>query len=519
MVSNQVQVITMVTFGLFALLMIAVGIYSYSRTKTIEGFLLGGRNIGAWVSAFAYGTSYFSAVIFVGYAGKHGWDIGVGSIWIGVGNAVLGCMISWLLLAKRTRSMTRTMAAKTMPEFFEARYQSRNLKIFAALIIFIFLVPYSAAVYKGLGSMFNTVFPSVSVNYCMLIIAVLTAIYLVLGGYLATAYTDFVQGIIMLVGVFAMVFAILKSDAVGGLTNAFSNLAAVTDNGDGITGRELTSIFGGANWKFLCFNILLTSFGTWGLPQMVTKFYAVKKESAIKHATIISTAFCFIIGCGAYFIGSLSRLVLHNNLPAGGKDAVIPQVLLTALGQSPLTVIILAVIMILLLSASMSTLASVVLTSSSAISVDLMPEFKKDFTPKGQMLLTRSLCLLFVALSYLFAIMDISIIVNIMSFSWGIVSGCFIGPYVWGIFSKKITKVAAWAGMAAGLLTVVIPTAIISMTSAFSVAASHAPELGVAAMAVSMIVVPVVSLFTKQFDKSFTEQIFVSGEDEEHADH
>ncbi len=510
---QSIQLITLIVLAFFAAVMIVIGVYSYAKTKTIEGFLLGGRNIGPWVSAFAYGTSYFSAVIFVGYAGKHGWDIGVGSMWIGVGNAILGCLLSWILLAKRTRRMTHTMQSKTMPEFFESRFQSKAMKIFAALVIFVFLVPYSAAVYKGLGTMFNTIFPGISVNYCMLIIAVLTAIYLVLGGYLATAYTDFVQGIIMIIGVFAMIFAVVKTDAVGGFSEIFAKLSAIPDNGDGVTGATLTSLWGAGSWKFLCINILLTSFGTWGLPQMVTKYYSVKNEKSVKQASVISTIFCLIIGVGAYFIGSLSRIVLNNQLPEGGHDAVIPQVLLTALGGNNITVVILAVILILLLSASMSTLASVVLTSSSAISVDLIPEMKKSYTKKQQMFTTRTLCLIFVLLSYIFATLNISIIVNIMSFSWGIVSGCFIGAYVWGILSKKVTRAGAWAGMLAGVITVAVPTLIISLGSDFAQAAKLAPEMGVSAMAVSMITVPLVSFFTKKYDESFLNKIFINRED------
>ena len=505
---QNIQATTIVALILFALVMVGIGLYSYRRTKTIDGFLLGGRSIGAWVSAFAYGTSYFSAVIFIGYAGKHGWDIGIGSIWIGIGNAVLGCLLAWLLAAKRTRRMTHRMQAKTMPEFFEARYLSKPMKIFAAIIIFVFLVPYSAAVYKGLGSMFNTIFPAIPVNYCMLIIAVLTATYLVLGGYLATAYTDFVQGIIMIIGVFAMIIAVVNCDKVGGFGEWYSKLAAISDNGDGVTGSQLTNIFGGSSWKFLCTNILLTSFGTWGLPQMVTKYYAIKDEKSVKQATVISTLFCMIIGCGAYFIGSLSRIVLGNTLPTGKYDAVIPQMLVSSLGGSSLTVIILAVILILLLSASMSTLASVVLTSSSAISVDLLPEISKKFTDKHQLKASRILCLLFVALSYVFATMNISIIVNIMSFSWGVVSGCFIGAYIWGIYWKGTTKAGAWAGMICGLLTVFIPTVILTMNGGFSAAVSKTPEMGVAAMAVSAVAVPVVSLFTKKFEQNHLTEIF-----------
>lgn len=509
----RTQLVTVAAILVFSAIMITVGITSYKKTKTIDGFLLGGRKIGAWVSAFSYGTAYFSAVIFVGYAGKHGWSIGMGSIWIGIGNALIGCYLSWRLFAKRTRNMTHTLSAKTMPEFFELRYKSTLFKVLSALIIFIFLVPYSAAVYKGLGSMFNTIFPNVSVNVCMAIIAVLASIYLFLGGYVATAYTDFIQGIIMVFGVFAMVIAILYNGAVGGLAESIKRLHAIDP--------QLVSITGGSSFKFLCTNILLTSFGTWGLPQMIGKFYAIKDEGAIKKATVVSTGFCMIIGFGAYFVGSLSRLILNNELPltaagAADYDSVVPKMLVTALGNSGIfTSVILAVILLLLLSASMSTLASIVLTSSSAISVDLMSVIKKDKNTH-QVGKTRILCILFVFLSYLFATMNFSFIVNIMSFSWGIVSGCFVGPYVWGICSKKITRTGAWAGMICGFLTVAVPTLILSITGGFPSAVSKAPELGVFAMAASALVTPAVSLFTKKFDVKFVSEVF-SGRKEDAA--
>jgi len=518
----QTQEVTIVALAIFALAMVFIGILSTRKANTIDGFLLGGRNIGPWISAFAYGTSYFSAVVFVGYAGQHGWNIGIGSMWIGIGNALLGCFLAWQLLAKRTRTMTHTLASKTMPEFFEARYQSTPIKVFSAIVIFVFLVPYSAAVYKGLGSMFEAVFPNVSTNSWMLVIAGLTAVYLVLGGYVATAYTDFIQGIIMIAGVFAMIVAVVNCETVGGFDTLITNLKNIPDNGDGINGAQITSLFGGSSFKFLCVNIMLTSFGTWGLPQMVSKYYAIKDAKSVKQAKYISTAFCLIIGCGAYFMGSLSRLVLNNKLPDGGVDAIIPQTLITALGDSNIvTTIIFAIILILLLSASMSTLSSIVLTSSSAISVDLIPTIKKNYDPKNQMFLTRTLCFVFVICSYIFATQNISIIVNIMSFSWGIVSGCFIGPYIWGIYSKKITKAGAWAGMLTGFLTVILTTIVLtvlnmdagSVGEAFKLAAKKAPEMGVAAMALSLVVTPLVSVFTKKFENKFLERVFTVEEE------
>ena len=509
---TKAQLFTIIALGIYATAMALIGCFSYGKTKTLDGFLIGGRNIGAWATAFAYGTAYFSAVVFVGYAGQHGWNIGLGSIWIGVGNAVVGCLISWLLFANRTRKMTKKLNARTMPDYFEKRYASKGMKVLAAVIIFVFLVPYSAAVYKGLGSLFSAVFPSVETWVWMLLIACLTAVYLVAGGYIATSYTDLIQGIIMIVGVICLVCAVLSHGSVGGLAGLVENLKSfesLPGDPNPTTGKQLTSIFGGSSFKFLCFNIMLTSFGTWGLPQMIGKFYAVKDTAAIKRGTVISTFFCAVIGCGAYLIGSTSRLILGGTLPEGGIDSVIPTLLLEVLGGGTLGLILLAVIMVLLLSASMSTLEAVVLTSASAVAVDLIPTVrKKETKPESQMLLTRLLCLTFVACSFIFATQNIPIIVSLMSFSWGIVSGCFIGPYIWGIFSKKITKAGAYAGILSGLLVVGISTLVISLNSSFSVAASKSPEMGVSAMAVSMAIVPVVSAITRNKDQARVEEIF-----------
>ena len=508
------QLYTIIALAVYAIAMALIGCISFGKSKTLDGFLIGGRNIGAWVTAFAYGTTYFSAVVFVGYAGQHGWNIGIGAIWIGIGNAVLGCLLSWLLFANRTRKMTKKLNARTMPDYFEKRYNSKGMKILAAVIIFVFLVPYSAAVYKGLGSLFSAVFPGVETWVWMLIIAALTALYLVVGGYVATAYTDLVQGIIMIVGVVCLVVAVLSHDSVGGLTGLLQNLRnfeSLPGDPNPITGGQLTNIFGGSSFKFLCVNIMLTSFGTWGLPQMIGKFYAIKDTAAIKRGTVISTIFCIVIGCGAYLIGSASRLILGGRLPEGGIDSVIPAVLMEVLGGGTFGIILLAVIMVLLLSASMSTLEAVVLTSASAVAVDLIPSVrKKETKPETQMILTRILCLVFVACSFIFATRNIPIIVSLMSFSWGVVSGCFIGPYIWGLFSKKITKIGAFAGVLSGLVTVGGATLIISLNSGFSAAAAKSPEMGVAAMAISLVIVPLVSAFTgnKTEDSARVDEIF-----------
>ena len=506
------QAIAITVLVLFAAGMLLIGFYSKKRANSIDGFLLGGRRMGPWVSAIAYGTSYFSAVIFIGYAGKHGWDVGLGSLWIGIGNALIAALASWLLLASRTRSMTRRLNSRTMPEFFGSRYASDGMKVFAAVIIFIFLVPYAASVYKGLGVMFSAVFPGMPEWSCMLIVALLTAAYLMLGGYVATALNDLIQGVIMIGGIVVMIAVLLARPEVGGFSGMYDKLAAIDE--------QLVAPLGGDSFGFLAVNIALTSFAVWGMPQMLHKYYAIKDESSIRRGAVISTVFCLITGCGAYFVGSMGHLFIdaaENGMPAleGGYDAIVPTVLYRVFSQSFALNIVLAVVLLLLLSASMSTLSAVVLTSSSAISVDLTAVACKDISPRRQISLTRVLCVVFVALSYFFAIQNISFIVNLMSFAWGVVAGCFIGPFIWGLYSRRTTRAGAWAGMLSGVVTMGALIIITTLTKDCDAAKNDAALFGCIAMAVSFAIVPLVSAITPKLSPKVVSSAFDAPADEQ----
>lgn len=485
--------IDLIIIGIYVLLMIGVGVYCTRHTKNVDGFLLGGRNLGPWLSAFAYGTSFFSAVIFIGYAGKNGWNLGISSVWIGIANAVIGCLVSWLVLAKRTRRMTHVLDAKTMPEFFAKRYDDKGMSIFSAIVIFIFLTPYAASVYMGLSYLFNAVFPNVPYIWWMVIMAGLTAIYLSLGGYMATVLTDFIQGLIMIAGIVLVIFFVLSNEEVGGVQCGLTMLSVIPD-----VGKNLTSWYGGANWFDLLSLIVLTSLGTWGLPQMIHKFYTVKEGKSIKEAAVISTLFAMLIGGGAYFIGTFGRLFLGNELPPEGFDAIMPMMLIKALPT-----VMMGILLVLILSASMSTLSSVVMTSSSSITIDLVKgHFAPNMTEKDTVGLMRILCIVFVALSFAIAAFKPKEIITLMSFSWGTVAGTFIGPYVWGLYSKKITKIGSWSGMLVGFLASIVPAVV----SGFN--AKYAPAFGMFAMICSLIITPVVSMYTPKYSKDFIGGIF-----------
>ena len=491
----------------FILVMVGVGIYSKTRIKSTDDFFLGGRNMGGWVSAFAYGTSYFSAVIFIGYAGAQGWQFGLPITWIAICNAVFGCFLAWKVLAKRTRQMTHILEAKTMPEYFEKRYESKNMKLVSAIVMFVFLVPYTASVYKGLGYILTSSF-NISFNIAIFFMALLTAVYLILGGYVATAINDLIQGIIMIAGCILMVIYVVNHPDVGGIGKAVETLRGLD--------RGLVSPFSDSQRVLpLLGLVLMTSFGVWGLPQMIHKYYAIKDDAAIKKGTIISTIFAFIIGGAAYFTGALGRLFFIDNatgtaiMPnSGNSDMIIPIMLEKALPSA-----LMGIIIILILSASMSTLASLVLVSSSTISIDFIKGFvAPKMSDKSTVVFMRVCCVIFVALSYVMAIFKSETIVNLMSLSWGVISGMFLGPYLFGLWWKRTTKLGAWAGFATGGAVMLIGTIVLNKGLLPTYITS--PVISSFAMLASCVAVPLVSMVSTQMSTVHIKRLFA----EEHAE-
>lgn len=478
---------------MFVVISIGVGFYSKRKTSGVEGFILGGHTVGPWLSAFAYGTSYFSAVIFVGYAGQFGYKFGISSTWIGLGNAFLGSLLAWAVLGRRTRIMTKTLKSSTMPDFFGKRYDSKTIKIAASAIIFVFLIPYTASLYNGLSRIFGITF-GVDYTVCILFMAVLTAIYVVVGGYLATALNDLVQGIIMIAGIAATVAAVLSRN--GGFSEAVKRLAMVEDAAVSTQPGVFASFFG-PDLISLFSVIILTSLGTWGLPQMVHKFYAIKDEKSIKAGTVISTIFALIVAGGSYFMGGFARL--YDFDLNRGFDSIIPTMI------ESFSDVLIGLVAMLVLSASMSTLSSLVLTSSSTLTLDLIKgNIAKNMNEKQQLRCIRWLVVVFVVISVVLAIVQyrfkVAFIAQFMGISWGALSGSFIGPFIYGLFWKRTTPSSVLASFifGVGFTTVNMFLKIISS----SVVA------GAVTMAASLIIVPLVSLVSKRVPAEVIEHSF-----------
>ncbi len=507
------MVLDYIILAIYALSMVAVAFYTKNRSGSVDDFLLAGKKgLNGWMTAFAYGTTYFSAVIFIGYAGQFGRAFGLASVWIGIGNALIGTLIAWLVLAKRTKNMTRRLEVKTMPEFFEKRYGDERLKFVSTIIIFIFLIPYSASVYNGLSSLFEIVY-GIEGWIVMLALAALTALYLFFGGYFATALSDFIQGIIMIIGVVCMVLCFMNHGNVNWDLSRLTgdpNLTWFTFNSDN------TGLYGST--VSLISLILLTSLGVWALPQTVHKYYAIRDKKAISQGIVVSTVFALIIGFIAYFTGSLSHFFPEL---AGVPDANVMPTMFNIVVPVGLT----GVIAVLILSASMSTLSSVSLAGASVIAVDLYKgKIKKEASDKRVNAVMRVLCLAFVVISVVLAILNeefgIAAIAYMMGLSWGTLAGCFMGPYVLGVIWKKVTRTAAWtsiisalvltAGLIVGLGYHKSVTLGVEVTfgTILKNGVSCSPLIGVICMIFSLIITFTVSLLTKKPDEKIIDEAF-----------
>ena len=503
--------IKIVMLIVFFVITIGIGIYCKKQATDVRGFVLGGRSVGPWLTAFAYGTSYFSAVLFIGYAGQFGWKYGVAATCIGLGNALIGSLMAWAVLGRRTRIMTQHLDASTMPDFFSKRFESKALKIASAAIIFVFLIPYTASVFNGLSRLFGMAF-NIDYSYCVIVMSALTAIYVILGGYMATAVNDFIQGCIMLVGIVVVVLAVLNIN--GGLSGSLEAMAMVTGS---TAAEQIPGIFNsffGPDPINLLGVVILTSLGTWGLPQMVGKFYAIKSEKDINIGTIVSTVFALIVAGGCYFLGGFGRLfgdIIDYN-PANGVpvyDSIIPSML------SLLPDVLIALVVMLVLSASMSTLSSLVLTSSSVLTLDFInATVDKGMDEKKKVSTMRLFILVFIVLSAAIALLQykssVTFIAQLMSISWGALAGAFLGPFLYSLYWKKVTKAAVWASFVCG---VGLTTG--NMLLGFMGKAIFASPIncGAAAMILSLIIVPAVSMITAKPAPEKMDKVFACYEE------
>jgi SSS family solute:Na+ symporter/sodium/proline symporter len=470
------MIVKWIVIAAYAAMIFTVGLFGLRRTRTFSDFLLGGGRIGPWMTAFTYAAAYFSAVLFIGFAGKIGWGFGYSGLWIAAGNALFGVLAVWWIFGNRIRVLAAEYGAHTMPEFLERRYRSPFLKLYGALAIFVFFVPYSSAVFMGLSYLFQSNF-GLPYGLALVLMGGFTTLYLVMGGYKSMAMIDVIFGMIMVAGVSILLGFTLQRG--GGLANLTDRLSAIDP--------ALTRVVGppGA-WPLFCL-VFLTSVAPLGMPQLVHKFYAIKDRRSIRIGMIMSTLLAVLICGTAYFVGSATRLFLSpESTPAafeGGRpvfDRLMPELLSNVIPGS-LSVLIL----LLVLSASMSTLAALVLISSAAVVKDFYAGFvEREASDRRLTLLIRILSAVFVAISVVLAAGRFETIVAILGISWGAIGSVFLGPFVWGALTRRAaTRAGAVASSILGLVTCL----------GLYAAGRPSPEAGTIGMIVSLAANPVVS--------------------------
>lgn len=287
--------------------------------------------------------------------------------------------------------------------------------------------------------------------------------------------------------------------------NAIAEMAKIPSDTAVTQGQPgaFTSFFGPDPLNLLGV-VLLTSLGTWGLPQMIGKFYAIKDEKSINTGTVISTLFAVVVSGGCYFLGGFGRLfdspVIYDETGAVVYDSIIPHML------SALPDILIGIVVVLVLSASMSTLSSLVLTSSSTLTLDLIKDnVVKNMSEKKQIITMQVLIVFFIVVSVVIALDPPTFIAQLMGISWGALAGAFLAPFLYGLYWKGVTRAGVWAGFISGVGITVSNMVIGYIESPINA--------GAVAMIAGLIVVPVVSLITPRLKKETVNQIFTCYEE------
>jgi len=471
------MVLKIVVVALYSLMIIIVGLISLRKTKSFNDFFLGGGNIGPWMTAFSYGTAYFSAVLFIGFAGMIGWNFGYSGLWVAFFNAFVGVLGVWAIFGWRIKKMSMEYGVSTLSEFLEKRYQSPLFKLLSAIVIFVFMVPYSAAVFMGLSYLFTSNF-GIAYEYALLFMGILTALYLVMGGYKSMSRIDMIFGFIMTFGVIILFASTVQEG--GGFANITNSLREIQP--------ALTKAVGPPGWWPLFSLVFLTSIAPFAMPQLVQKFYAIRDRKSVRIGMIASTTFAILIGGVAYYVGATTRIFITPEATPGAFEAGLPVAdrLMPELLTNVIPEALAVVILLLILSASMSTLAALVLISSSSFAKDFYAGFiNKNISDRSLTALMRAMSAFFVFLSVMLAYMSFDSIVAILGISLGAIGSFFLGPFVWGLFSKRVNRFGAMFSGIGGLF--------ICLFLYFT--GMPSPQAGTIGMIASLLINPVFSFF------------------------
>ena len=442
----------LVAFVLYLLVLVGIGIWSMKKTSSTEDYFLGGRGLGGWVAALSAQASDMSGWLLMGLPGSI-YALGTGQAWIAIG-LFIGTVCNWLFISKRLRRYTIVANnSMTLPEFFENRYHDKKkiLLTISSVVIVIFFLVYTASALASGGKLFNAVF-GIDYHIALAIGAVVILIYTFLGGFLAVCTTDFIQGMLMLVGL--MVVPIFAYSFIDGSFE--EQIIASGINGDYNSYMSLFSN-GGKPYRFIdILSQLAWGLGYCGMPHILVRFMAIKSEKEIKKSSAIAIIWCFMSLVAACIIGVLGRAYFGSDVLADSENVFI-QMINNVFNNKLAPPFIGGIFICGILAAIMSTADSQLLVCASSVSKDIYKNIiKPDASDKKVLQISRVTVIVVAILAFIIAWNPESSIMGLVSDAWAGLGSAFGPLVVASLFWKRTNIYGAVAGILSGGLTVII---------------------------------------------------------------
>lgn len=429
--------------GYFVVVLL-IGLYFYRKSSTLSDYVLGGRGLNPWVAALSAQASDMSGWLLMGLPGAL-YLSGMSEVWIGVGLAI-GAYASWLVIARRLRQYSYVAGnAITLPEFFENRFHDRNgvLRLVSSIVILVFFTFYVVSGFVSGGTVFQAVFPGMDYTWGMLICAVVIIVYTFMGGFKAVAWTDFFQGMLMLVAIFVVPMA-----ALGKIGGGDEIMRVANSIGPGFLNPFQTADGAPVSASLIISN-LAWGLGYFGMPHVIIRYMALKEPRLVKASRRIATAWIVLALAGAVMVGIFGRVYYDGMF----DTAAGAQTIFLVMSENFFPPVIAGILLSAILAAVMSTADSQLLVASSAITADIYGRFsKKQQSERKLMWIGRVGVIVIAIIAAILALDPETSIMAVVSFAWAGFGSAF-GPVVLlALFWKRSTKAGALAGMVTGFV-------------------------------------------------------------------
>ena len=505
---------------LYMCAVVGIGVYFYKRAqRNSENYFLGGRSLGPWVAAMSAEASDMSGWLLMGLPGLAYWCGLADAFWTALGLAI-GTYVNWLIVAKRLRNYSQVAGNSiTIPDFFSNRFKEKKKIILgiSAVFILIFFTVYASSCFVTVGKLFNTLF-GFDYHVTLVIGALFVVAYTLIGGFLAESVSDFMQAIVMILALVAMIaVGVVNAGGFGAVIenakgiDGFLSLNEIATPIVGENGAQLnagnTPLFGKAgNYSFLnMISMLAWGLGYFGVPQVLLRFMAIRNSGEIKRSRIIATVWCVISLAAAVMIGIIGRALLP--VDEALNTASKAESILIVMSTDYLPLIVAGLIMAGILAATISSSDSYLLIASSAVSVNLFKGiFKKDKADEKQVMWVSRIVLVAIALvGVIIAWKEDSVIFTLVSFAWAGFGATFGPLMLFSLFWKRTARTGAIAGMLAGGISVFVWKLVLKEFLAASIPFFSLYEL-LPAFIISSIAIVIGSLLSKEPEKDVLDE-------------